>query len=102
MKKLLITTIISMFLIGCMSSSYVNLSVASHKEKPDSVTVIKKGVRGEYCSGFIGFYGSYSAAVDDALQKVDGANVLIKAKFSRKEMPIFRICVMVEGDAAKL
>lgn len=103
MNKLPIAIILMMLLSGCVSSSQVLLSVASSKAKPENITILKKDVKGDDCSSIMPFYyGSYSAAINNALQKVEGSNVLVNAQFSRREMPLFRICVTVEGDAGKL
>jgi hypothetical protein len=102
MRSFLCVALASCVCFGCVASGHVNLSVASPREVPADVIILEQEVSGEDCPGWIGSYGSYAAAIDDALSKVEAANALVNVRFSRREMPVFRICVTVEGDAAKL
>jgi hypothetical protein len=86
-------------LAGCISSSPMKFTVASTNSPSNGYTLLQEGVIGQDCEGQ---YGSYEVATRIAISSVDEANALINVEFSRREMPIARICVTVTGDAVKI
>ncbi|MEM7359994.1 MAG: hypothetical protein AAF431_12910 [Pseudomonadota bacterium] len=86
-------------LAGCVSSKPIHFTIASVEDAKFDYEILKKGVEGKDCEGQ---YGSYEVATRAAITSVKGANALANAKFSRKEVPIARICVSVVGDAVKI
>lgn len=84
---------------GCISGKPINFTIVSVNDAKIEYTLLSKGVVGKDCEGQ---YGSYEAATRAAIASVEGANALVNAKFSKKEVPIARICVKVTGDAVKI
>ena len=84
---------------GCVSSKPMNFTAVSTGEANIEYIVLSKGVVGKDCEGQ---YGSYEKATRNAIASVEGATALVNAKFSRKEVPVAKICVTVIGDAVKI
>jgi len=91
----------SLLLVSCVSAPPTHFDAISVSQSPAGHVILKENVMGRDCHGFIATYGSYEIAAQRAIESVEGAEFLVNASFYRKEMPIARICVFVEGDAAK-
>jgi len=84
---------------GCLSSKPMNFTAVSIGEASIEYIVLRQGAVGKDCEGQ---YGSYEKATRNAIASVEGATALVNAKFSRKEVPVSKICVTVIGDAVKI
>ena len=102
LRKKLISLIVlasAIQLAGCVSSKPMVFTAVAVKELGIKYQLLKKDVKGEDCSGQ---YGSYELATKNAIANTKGANALVNARFSRREVPIAKICVTVTGDAVKI
>jgi hypothetical protein len=64
--------------------------------------VLAYGIEGFSCPSGFSAYGDFSAAVEAALRRVPGSDVLVNAHFYTQQYRPARICMLVIGDAARL
>lgn len=92
----------SLVLVGCIGGRAGTFGAISSRQTGADVEILASAVEGRSCPGGMGAYGDYSTAVEDALRRVPGADVLVNARFYSQEYLWGRICVRVEGDAGRL
>jgi hypothetical protein len=63
-------------------------------------TILASDIEGEHCQAGTSF--NYGAAVDNALEKIPGADAIANAEFSIRMTPALTACTQVRGDAVRM
>ena len=107
--KRLVPLILVTASLGCYARGG-DLTIASHRPIDKKFPVVAEKVEGSDCSTSILFFPignanpTGDATVDDAVDKAEGADALVDAKFTWYQLTTLlynRLCLQVEGTAVR-
>jgi hypothetical protein len=88
---------------GCaISADSVRFNLLSTKPVVVRPKILATNMEGSDCSWAPFVHGNYSIAMDRALAKVPGGNVMTNVSFFVTEYPIAGFCVTVRGDVGSM
>ena len=93
---------LSIWIAGCISSDTVRVGVISTRDVELPSRVLAYDIGGSDCPRQRWEGPDLGRAIDNALRKVPGANVLLDVTLYQKAVEIGKICVRVVGNAAVL
>jgi hypothetical protein len=80
---------------GCVTYERGTIAVAAATVPPLETTVVAEAVEGRACGDF--FAARYELAVEDALERAEGANALANVTYRFEQL-----CIVVRGTAVRL